>query len=97
MNPPGNQGDRRRKRHRNAGTMTALKRRVWRAVCEAEDILDLEESPPELRLKAIHALATCAQVYAKLLEATPEPDATPETSGDVIVIRSQTGSNGQHG
>ena len=69
---------------------------MWRAICEAEDILDLEESPPELRLKAIHALATCGQVYAKLLEAKPPDEVTPAVPADIIVIQSKSGSNGHH-
>jgi hypothetical protein len=70
MNGEENQAVRSRKRHRKAGDMAALKRRLWRALCEAEDILDEPERTPELRLKCVQAMATAAGYYRQLLETS---------------------------
>jgi hypothetical protein len=68
MNLQGKRGGRSNRRHGNPGNLAALKRRLWRAFCDAEDILDFEDITPELRLKAISTMGTLGAVYAKLLE-----------------------------
>lgn len=68
MNPQQTHGGRSNRRHGNPGDLAALKRRLWRAFCDAEDVLDLDDIPPDLRLKAISTMGTLGAVYAKLLE-----------------------------
>ena len=82
---------------RRSGNFAALKVEIWSAIRAAAALLDDPDTSPELRLRAVSAVATAGAVYAKLLEATPEDGATPDTPSDIIVIRSPHGSNGQHG
>lgn len=96
MNPLKTPGGRSNKRHGNPGNLAALKRRLWRAFCEAEEVLDLEDITPELRLKAISTMGTLGAVYAKLLEAPQEEHPRDTLPGDIILIRSTSGSNGHH-
>jgi hypothetical protein len=56
-----------RKRRRKTGDLPALQRKLWGAICEADDLIVLAEAD-ELRLKAIHALVQAGMAYAKLLE-----------------------------
>jgi hypothetical protein len=81
---------------RRSGNFAALKVEVWAAIRAASALLDDPETTPELRLRAVSAVATAGAVYAKLLEATPDDDAKPDTPSDIIVIRSPNGSNGHH-
>jgi hypothetical protein len=52
---------------RKPGNLQDLQRKLWRALCAAEAVLDASEDP-ELTLKAVHAVSQCAGQYAKLLE-----------------------------
>jgi hypothetical protein len=52
---------------RKPGNLQQLQAKLWRALCEAEAVLDTSEDP-ELTLKAVHAISQCAGQYAKLLE-----------------------------
>jgi hypothetical protein len=56
-----------RKRRRKTGDLQALQRKLWCAICEADDLIILAEAD-ELRLKAIHALVQAGMAYAKVLE-----------------------------
>jgi hypothetical protein len=56
-----------RKRRRKTGDLQALQRKLWGAICEADDLIILAEAD-ELRLKAIHALVQAGMAYAKVLE-----------------------------
>jgi hypothetical protein len=56
-----------KRRHKKPGDLPALTRVLWRAVLEAQEILEAA-TEPELKLKAIHALSQCAGQYSKLLE-----------------------------
>jgi hypothetical protein len=85
------------RRRRDSGDLCQLRVELWAGIRAAAAMLDNPETTPELKLRAVSALATAASVYAKLLESTPANDATPEPQGDVIVIRSTTGTNGHHG
>jgi hypothetical protein len=82
---------------RRSGNLSALKVELWAGIRYAAKLLEETETPPELKLRAVSALATAGSVYAKLLEAKPDADETPAVPADVIVIRSTTGSNGHHG
>jgi hypothetical protein len=57
----------RRRTHR-AGDLPQLLKLVWQALVEAEAVL-LAAEEPELTLKACHAIAQSAAIYARLLEA----------------------------
>jgi hypothetical protein len=57
----------RRGRRRKVGDLDALRRRLWGAICEADDVIVGAEAD-ELRLKAIHALVQAGLAYAKILE-----------------------------
>jgi hypothetical protein len=70
MNPEQKHHPRSNRRHGNPGNLAALKRRLWRAFCDTEDLLDMEDLSPELRLRAIATMGTVGAVYAKLLEAS---------------------------
>jgi hypothetical protein len=61
---PGRQA---KKRLRKPGNLIDLQRKLWRALCEAESVLDGAEDA-ELKLKAVHAVSQGAGQYAKLLE-----------------------------
>ena len=56
-----------RKRRRKTGDLHALQRKLWGAICEADDLIVLAVTD-EVRLKAIHALVQAGMVYAKILE-----------------------------
>jgi hypothetical protein len=58
------------RRRRGAGDLRQLKVELWAAICEAGDLLADPETDPELKLKAISALATATGVYLKLSEAS---------------------------
>jgi hypothetical protein len=56
------------KRRRKPGDLSSLRRTLWAALLEIEDML---ESPKEaIKLKAAHSLATLSGVYLKALELT---------------------------
>jgi hypothetical protein len=57
----------RRRRRRKVGDLAALRRKLWGAICEADDMLVGAEAD-ELRLKAIHALVQAGMAYARILE-----------------------------
>jgi hypothetical protein len=85
------------RRRRDAGDICQLRVELWAGVRVAAAMVDNPDTPPELKLRAVSALATAASVYAKLLTPEPQPPTeAPETPADVIVIRSSTGSNGHH-
>jgi hypothetical protein len=84
------------RRRRDAGDLCQLRVELWAGVRVAAAMVDNPETPPELKLRAVSALATAASVYAKLLESKPPGDETPEPAAEVIVIKSSTGSNGHH-
>jgi hypothetical protein len=57
----------RRRRRRKVGDLAALQRKLWAAICEADDMI-VGADADELRLKAIHALVQAGMAYAKILE-----------------------------
>jgi hypothetical protein len=56
-----------KKRARKPGDLAALTRVLWRAVLEAQEIMETAEGE-DLRLRAIHAISQTSSAYAKLLE-----------------------------
>jgi len=54
------------KKVRKCGDREAVKLKLWRAVIEAERILDSPESTPELKLRAIHCLQQVTGQYLKV-------------------------------
>jgi hypothetical protein len=85
------------RRRRDSGDICQLRVELWAGVRVAAAIVDDPEVTPELKLRAVSALATAASVYARLLEGMPDDDDTAKTPTDVIVIGSQTGTNGHYG
>jgi hypothetical protein len=67
MNPDPFQARLERKRRRKVGDLKALQRKLWGAICEADDLV-VAAGSAELRLKAIHALVQAGMAYAKVLE-----------------------------
>jgi hypothetical protein len=57
----------RRRRRRKVGDLAALQRKLWGAICEADDMLVGAEAD-EFRLKAIHAFVQAGMAYATVLE-----------------------------
>ena len=55
---------------RKAGDLRTLKRKMWRAVLSAEDILTSPLVSTDQQLRAVHALVQAGGAYGKLLEAT---------------------------
>ncbi len=85
------------RRRRDRGDICQLRVELWAGIRAASAMVEDPETAPELKLRAVSALATVASVYAKLLESKPEDEAKPETPSDIIVIRSANGHNGHHG
>jgi hypothetical protein len=52
---------------RKPGDLRALQRMLWRALLEAQEILDGAEEA-DMRLRAIHAISQASGQYGKLLE-----------------------------
>jgi len=82
---------------RRSGNFSALKVEVWAAIRAASAMLSDPEITPELKLRAVSAIATAGAVYAKLLEHDTGDDKPDDLPGDIIVIRSTSGSNGHGG
>ena len=85
------------RRRRDSGDICQLRVELWAGVRVAAAMVDDPEVTPELKLRAVSALATAASVYAKLLEGMPADETAPKIPTDVIVIGSQTGTNGHYG
>jgi hypothetical protein len=66
-NPNPLQGRLTRKQMRKPGDLAALTRVLWRAILEAQEIMDRAETD-ELRLRAIHAIGQTAGTYTRLVE-----------------------------
>jgi hypothetical protein len=66
-NPSPHQARLAKRRAQKPGNLRQLQGKLWRALCDAERVLELAEEP-ELMLKAIHALSQAAGQYAKLWE-----------------------------
>jgi hypothetical protein len=58
------------RRRRDAGDLCQLRVELWAGVRVASAMVDDPETTPELRLRAVSALATAASVYAKILYDT---------------------------
>lgn len=56
-----------RKRRPKPGDIASLRRVLWSAIRQVEELLELED--PEMTLKAVSALSTAAGVYLKCTEA----------------------------
>ena len=76
---------------RRSGNLAALKVEVWAAIRAASAMLDDPDTSPELRLRAVSAVATAGAVYAKLLEATPEDHVTPDQGDRILSYSSEQG------
>jgi hypothetical protein len=81
------------RRRRDSGDICQLRVELWAGIRVAAAMVDDPETPPELKLRAVSALATAASVYHKLLE-TPSGQATPEATDNVINI--DVSHNGHH-
>ncbi len=55
---------------RKPGSLQTLKKKMWRAVLNAEDILTSAHVSPDQQLRAVHALIQAGGAYLKLLETT---------------------------
>jgi hypothetical protein len=66
-NPNPHRARRAKRSARAPGTLRALQQKLWGAILWAETVLE-EADTPDLRLRAIHALAQAAGHYGKLLE-----------------------------
>ena len=53
---------------RKAGDLATLKKKMWRAVLSAEDILTSPLVSTDQQLRAVHALVQAGGAYMKLLE-----------------------------
>jgi hypothetical protein len=94
MNPEKNHGTRSNRRHGNPGNLAALKRRLWRAFCDAEDVLDLEDISTDVRLKAISTMGTVGAIYYKILM---ESDVEAQVKEMEALMQSLLASRNGHG
>jgi hypothetical protein len=67
VNPSPHHARLAKKRTRKPGNLAALTRVLWRAVLEAQEIMDHADGD-EMKLRAIHAISQTSSSYAKLLE-----------------------------
>ena len=51
-----------------AGTVNDLRRKLWRAMAAADDVLADKKAEPTLKLKALHALTQASGAYLKIVE-----------------------------
>jgi hypothetical protein len=56
----------RRRRRRKPGDINALRRTLWAALLEIEDLLASDD--PNLKIRAAHALGTLAGTYLRAME-----------------------------
>jgi hypothetical protein len=87
------------RRRRDAGDICQLRVELWAGIRVAAAMVDDPQTPPELKLRAVSALATAASVYAKLLQGeTPRPsgEESPENP-DTIIVHVREATNGHHG
>jgi hypothetical protein len=56
-----------KKRARKPGDIAAVQRLLWRALLEAEEVLN-EAEEPELKLRAIHAISQASGQYSRIIE-----------------------------
>jgi predicted ATP-grasp superfamily ATP-dependent carboligase len=57
----------RNKRRRKPGDLSAMRRTLWAGLLTAEELCDSPD--PQVRLRALHALATLAGVYLRTVES----------------------------
>jgi hypothetical protein len=83
---------------RRSGNFSALKVELWASIREVSAVIAYPETTPDLKVRALSAIAAAGGVYLRLLESERQqtPANQPTLPGDVIVIRSTTGSNGSH-
>ncbi len=55
-------------RIRKLGDLTDTRRELWRAIVVARGVLTNADNPPELTLKAVHAITQASTAYVKLIE-----------------------------
>lgn len=55
------------RRRRDAGDLRQLKVELWAGIRYAASVVDNPEMSPELKLRAVSALATTGAIYAKIL------------------------------
>ncbi len=83
---------------RRSGNFSALKVEIWASIREVSAVIADPETTPDLKVRALSAIAAAGGVYLRILESERHtgPEDKPELPGDVIVIRSTAGTNG-HG
>jgi hypothetical protein len=83
---------------RRSGNFSALKVEIWASIRAVAGVIADPETTPDLKVRALSAIAAAGGVYLRILESERQQTLvdTPELPGDVIVIRSTTGSNGHH-
>jgi hypothetical protein len=88
------------RRRRDSGDWCQLRVELWAGIKAASGLLDDAETTPELKLRAVSALATAAAVYARILQGKPEDPHTSAAAEDddpnVIVVKVSEVSNGHH-
>jgi hypothetical protein len=76
-----------RRRSRQPGDLTQLRRVLWRTILEVEDLLDALERRPDLVLKSAHALAQLAGAYTKLVETADVEQRLAKLEEASLVVR----------
>jgi hypothetical protein len=84
---------------RRSGNLSALKVEIWASIREVAAIVGTPGTPVDLKVCGLSAIAAAGGVYLRILESERQanPTDTPALPGDIILIRSTSGSNGHHG
>ena len=74
---------------RKPGSLQTLKKKMWRAVLNAEDILASPHVSVDQQLRAINTLVQAGGAYGKLLEATDLQEQLDTLKAEVAHLRGQ--------
>ncbi len=74
---------------RKPGGLQTLKKKMWRAVLNAEDILTSPHVTPDQQLRAVHALIQAGGAYAKLLETTDLQEQLDTLKAEMASLKGQ--------
>ncbi len=74
---------------RKPGSLQTLRKKMWRAVLNAEDILTSPDVSPDQQLRAVHALVQAGGAYGKLLEATDMQEQLDTLKAELAQLKGQ--------
>ena len=83
---------------RRSGNFSALKVEIWASIREVAGVIADPETTPDLKVRALSAIAAAGGVYLRILESERQqtPADQPVLPGEIIVIRANDERNGHH-